>query len=282
MKTNTTSRIVLGILVLMGVFSFGVDKYKPVEEQFVYVPQGALTTETEVKTIEGFWILDHEVTNAEYNDFLLSLREQGRDDDYELAKRENQNWVAVLGKENEAYKKYYGHHGAYADYPVVNISYEAANLYCNWLSAKSEYEFNYALPTKSEWIYAAQGGLSLVSYSWGGHLLKNRRGEKMCNYMEIGDHRLHRDKNNAIVVKENTFSSRSMFIMPSESFLPNAYEIYNTCGNVAEMIKTKGVAMGGSWNDTGYDVRVESEKEYDMPSPFVGFRPIRKINKEKG
>ncbi len=47
------------------------------------------------------------------------------------------------------------------------------------------------------------------------------------------------------------------------------------CGNVAEMIDSNGIAMGGSWNSTGYDVQVTSEFIYDAPNPFVGFRPVR-------
>ena len=46
------------------------------------------------------------------------------------------------------------------------------------------------------------------------------------------------------------------------------------CGNVAEMISEKGIALGGSWKDTGYDVRIESTANYTEPSPTVGFRPM--------
>ncbi|MEI8201577.1 MAG: hypothetical protein WCH34_01100 [Bacteroidota bacterium] len=51
--------------------------------------------------------------------------------------------------------------------------------------------------------------------------------------------------------------------------------IYNMCGNVAEMVAEKGIAVGGSWKDTGYDVRIESTINYSEPSPSIGFRPVR-------
>jgi hypothetical protein len=46
------------------------------------------------------------------------------------------------------------------------------------------------------------------------------------------------------------------------------------CGNVAEMVYERGVAYGGSYLDPGYDIRIDSEKPYDGPSPLVGFRVI--------
>lgn len=61
---------------------------------------------------------------------------------------------------------------------------------------------------------------------------------------------------------------------PSQSFYPNDWGLYNMSGNVAEMISEKGIAMGGSWHDTGYDVRTESAQSYTDASPLIGFRPV--------
>jgi len=63
----------------------------------------------------------------------------------------------------------------------------------------------------------------------------------------------------------------------SYSYSANKFGLYNVCGNVAEMIVNEGIAVGGSWNSTGYDVRVMSVKKYFEPNPFVGFRPIIEI-----
>ena len=60
---------------------------------------------------------------------------------------------------------------------------------------------------------------------------------------------------------------------PVRLFTPSAYGLYHMNGNVAELT-TEGLACGGSWNSTGYDVRIESMIEVDGPSPFVGFRPL--------
>ena len=46
------------------------------------------------------------------------------------------------------------------------------------------------------------------------------------------------------------------------------------CGNVAEMVDKQGVAFGGSFLASSYDIRIDSETRYDAPSPKVGFRMI--------
>lgn len=43
-------------------------------------------------------------------------------------------------------------------------------------------------------------------------------------------------------------------------------------GNAAEWVDEVGLAVGGSWYDTGYDVRNESLRQYNQPDPRVGFR----------
>jgi hypothetical protein len=46
------------------------------------------------------------------------------------------------------------------------------------------------------------------------------------------------------------------------------------CGNAAEMINEKGIAVGGSWNDYGGDIHILSFTNYKGPAPTVGFRPV--------
>ena len=64
---------------------------------------------------------------------------------------------------------------------------------------------------------------------------------------------------------------------PAESYYPNKFGIYNMSGNVAELVSDDTVAMGGSWNDTGYDVRVESEQPATQPKSTIGFRMVATI-----
>ena len=55
---------------------------------------------------------------------------------------------------------------------------------------------------------------------------------------------------------------------------PSNLGLFNMCGNVAEMVYENGIAYGGSFLDPGYDIRIDSEKLYDAPSPLIGFRVI--------
>jgi formylglycine-generating enzyme required for sulfatase activity len=49
------------------------------------------------------------------------------------------------------------------DHPVVQVSYDDALAYANWIGKR--------LPTEAEWEFAARGGLSQNTYSWGNKLI---------------------------------------------------------------------------------------------------------------
>ncbi|MBI9044048.1 MAG: SUMF1/EgtB/PvdO family nonheme iron enzyme [Anaerolineaceae bacterium] len=62
-------------------------------------------------------------------------------------------------------------------HPVAGISWEDAQLYCDWVSSKIK--FNYRLPTEAEWERVARGVLDDRLYPWGDEYQSWR-----CNTIE--------------------------------------------------------------------------------------------------
>lgn len=116
----------------------------------------------------------------------------------------------------------------------------------------------------------------------GSPYMQNAKGEYQCNFRVISQHLLSKDENNQLVIASDAtyrldLSDNYLIKAPVDEYAPNELGIYNACGNVAEMTATEGLAKGGSWADTGYDVRIQSEKQYIGPSSKIGFRVFMEV-----
>ncbi len=100
--------------------------------------------------------------------------------------------------------------------PVVNISWDDAIAYANWLSKTTGKQ--YRLPTATEWEYAARGNTT-SSYWWG-----NNEGDAEeranCRY-------------GCKSLWASFFNNKTL---PVGSFPPNDFGIHDTAGNVSEWV----------------------------------------------
>jgi formylglycine-generating enzyme required for sulfatase activity len=128
--------------------------------------------ESSVRLIKGnLYALNTEVTNKEYNKFLTFLIQTGQNQLYNKYKPDIRK---IQGSLLAFFKGYHvqptesaetKNNKIYDDYPVVNITYEAAVAYCQWLTdqystskGKRKYKtVEFRLPTLREWQIAALG-----------------------------------------------------------------------------------------------------------------------------
>ena len=274
-----------------------VKKEKELVGTFVPIPEQSFTMQDVLEdgtlgpkveyNLPAFYMLETEVTNKAYNLFLNDLKAQGRTEDYEKARFRSENWYTP-NHHNEAARCYYDSFPAYELYPAVNVPYEGAVLFCQWLTQKvGNPEWEYVLPSQLDWTWAASGGMTRAAYSMGGPFLTAADGTPYYHYQHVDDSWITRTDSGFQVVDNHPKTMSTNFIgsetpFPAKSLRANGYGLYNMCGNVAEMVSNPNMAVGGSWLDPGYDIRIYSIKNYTQPSPQIGFRVIaRKVEKEK-
>lgn len=242
----------------------------------------------------------YEVSHLEYIEFLNHLEKTEQTEKLAVASIQNENWKDLLPNKNynSPFVEVYHSHPAYFEYPVVNVSHEGANLFCEWLTdiyhQNPERKFSkvrFRLPTKEEWILAAKGGHELAPFPWGGYYTQNGDGDILANFYRIPQSALkakHTPNGLEVELAEPSFSnqlinSQAHITAPVKSFLPNDFGLHNMSGNVAEMLAEKGSTKGGSWRSSAYYIRIDAEDEFagwEKPSPLIGFRYFMEVIEE--
>ncbi|HRH67141.1 MAG TPA: SUMF1/EgtB/PvdO family nonheme iron enzyme [Bacteroidia bacterium] len=222
-----------------------------------------------VKISGNLYASRFETDNWLYRQFISDLTVNRRKEELAIARVDSQGWlkqpvyIASLVKLYHTDKEY-------DDFPVVNISHEAAVLFCSWLSDKynSFPDRKYKkcvirLPQESEWMAAAKGK-NPASLFPTGLSLKNRDSIPMANYRRT-DRQVQKNPN-------LPDPGDILMLAPVKSYWPCSFGIYNMAGNAAEMISNKGITKGGGFIDSENALFLDAQGVMESPGSQIGFR----------
>jgi formylglycine-generating enzyme required for sulfatase activity len=203
--------------------------------------------------------------------------------------------------DNESYMRLYFSSPNYNDYPVVGVTWEQANAFCNWrtdyllkgMGGQARFIQRYRLPTEIEWEYAARGKEG-NPFPWESPDVKSDKG---CFYANFKPDRGNYTKDgNLITSKVGIYSA-------------NSNGLFDMAGNVAEYTSTvytdagvqsmsdvnpelsynaskedpyrlkKKVVRGGSWKDPESFIRSawRTYEYQNQPRSYIGFRCVRSL-----
>lgn len=107
-----------------------------------------------VRITQPFWIAAHETTLGQYREFC---RDTGHVPESLRDGRGGKGWTGNGWSYGRGYDhESWGHVGQTANHPVVNVTWNDAVAFCQWLSRRERAE--YRLPTEAEWEYCCRAG----------------------------------------------------------------------------------------------------------------------------
>lgn len=189
--------------------------------------------------VNGFWIDEHEVTNAQFAQFVKAtgyktVAEKALDPkdfpgvnptelvpgsavfsapSQQVALNDPLQWWHYIAGANwqHPFGPQSSINGKEAE-PVVHISYADALAYATWAGKR--------LPTEAEWEYAARAGNDAGTFYWGDELKPNGKWAANIYQGSFPNHD----------AKDDGFAG----IAPVKSFAPNGFGLYDMEGNVWE------------------------------------------------
>jgi formylglycine-generating enzyme required for sulfatase activity len=196
----TDAKDVSMVLVPAGEFYMGSSCH---EAGCVYKQGG------QIDFTEAYWIDITEVANAKYAECV------------------NTNICTPPAKSSlSKIQNYYGN-TEYDNYPVVNITFEQAESYCNWLDGR--------LPTNKEWEKAARG-TDGRGFPWGNDFQGFEANSCDVNCSDPNSRNSDLNDSYKYTAPVNSYS-----------LYPSPYGTLNMAGNVMELVEEKDI-RGGAWN----------------------------------
>ncbi|HCW06674.1 MAG TPA: gliding motility lipoprotein GldK [Cytophagales bacterium] len=199
---------------------------------------------------------------------------------------------------------YYWRHPGYSEYPVVGVSWEAANFFSKWRTVLlNDWRRSnggqppmpgFRLPSEAEWEYAARGGRDMAKYPWGNPYIRNSKGCMLANFKPG---------------RGNYYDDGFAYTSPVGIYFPNDYGLVDMAGNVSEWClddfnpasvptvwdlnpqyidkaaydnlgkskdkyNARKVIRGGSWKDIAFflETGTRSYEYKDSTRAYIGFR----------
>lgn len=150
------------------------------------------------------------------------------------------------------------------DYPVVNVSWNDAVAFCEWLSRREKK--NYRLPTEAQWEYACRAGTRTRFYHGDveeelagvGNVSDATANAKFAVWMKISEV-------DRLKMGTATHSDGYVFTAPVGRFRANAFGLYDMHGNVWDWC--------ADWDDADY---YQDSPTDDPTGPAEGSSRIRR------
>jgi len=255
-----------------------------------------------VQIAENLYADETEINNINYREYIYWMKRVygEQSSEYLDCLSDKKVWENANIDSSSDYS--YFDHPAYNDYPIIGITLKQAQNYTNWrtdrvaeniliqkkavkrnLDAIKENHFTierylsgdfpwiiekketmlpkYRIPNELEWEMLAYGkmsnslgvdSLSRMVKKWIG------KGHSLFNMDNLSENRQY----------------ESFPMSPCQSYPPNSFGLYNTIGNVSEMISNKASSKGGSWKDLQDECLIDNAMEFDEPNCWTGFRNI--------
>jgi formylglycine-generating enzyme required for sulfatase activity len=296
----------------------GTEKEKLIREatlnlfaNYKHMPGTSSSAGTGSAMASDYFIKTSEISVREYKTFLQDLLLNGKLDEYEIARPKHREKLSASEQASERaiFDKYFTS-PVYKNYPMVFISVDGANMYCEWLQnlivATGNIKFQNAkvdLPRAQEWTLAALSENKNAEYATAdGHLKQSKflgmvAGSAQANYRETQKAAFSFMYNqnpfdlspntDSLLAKKNSASAddkTNFFTCPVRGvYLATQGGMYHMSGNVSEMIRNDNrsySAKGGNWHSSAEYLQISwKEPEFRgelQPSPYIGFRPIIK------
>lgn len=213
-------------------------------------------------TVEAFYMDATEVTKAKWDEVYA--------------------WAVAHG-----YSFAYAGSGKAANHPVHTVRWYDCATWCNARSEKegrtpcynlSDWSCNFAangyrLPTNTEWVYAARGGLSGRRFPWGDTITHSQ-----ANYFSSSSYSYDTSPTRG---SHPTYATGGYpYTSPAGAFAANGYGLYDMAGNVWEWCNDSSGSprriRGGCWHDYANYARCGNSYS-DLPAYATydgGFRAV--------